>query len=75
MKRRDLLQSLPAAALLPAASWPSSLDNSQDKVSSGRASSMVYEFRVYHTYEGKLDDLLRRFRDHTMRIFKKHHRS
>src|SRR5215472_5022485 len=72
MKRRDLLQSLPAAALLPAASWPSSLDNSQDKVGSGRASSTVYELRVYHTYEGKLDDLLRRFREHTMQIFEKH---
>lgn len=33
---------------------------------------MVYELRVYHTYEGKLDDLLRRFREHTMQIFEKH---
>jgi len=33
---------------------------------------MVYELRVYHTYEGKLDDLLRRFREHTMRLFEKH---
>ena len=72
MKRRDLLQLLPTAALLPAASWPSSLDNSQDKVGSGRTSSMVYELRVYHTYEGKLDDLLRRFREHTVRLFEKH---
>src|SRR2546429_9863926 len=71
MKRRDLLQSLPAAALLPAAGWLSSLDHSQDKVSSG-TSSMVYELRVYHTYEGKLDDLLKRFREHTMKLFEKH---
>ena len=35
-------------------------------------SSAVYELRVYHAYEGKLDDLLKRFRDHTMRIFEKH---
>jgi len=33
---------------------------------------MVYELRVYHAYEGKLDDLLRRFRDHTMKLFEKH---
>lgn len=33
---------------------------------------MVYELRIYHTYEGKLDDLLTRFREHTMRIFEKH---
>ncbi len=35
-------------------------------------STAVYELRVYHTYEGKLDDLLKRFREHTMRIFEKH---
>jgi hypothetical protein len=34
--------------------------------------SAVYELRIYHTYEGKLDDLLTRFREHTMRIFEKH---
>ena len=32
----------------------------------------VFELRVYHTYEGKLDDLLARFRNHTMTIFKRH---
>jgi hypothetical protein len=37
-----------------------------------QSSSTVYELRVYHTYEGKLDDLLRRFRDHTMQLFEKH---
>ena len=35
-------------------------------------STMVYELRIYHTYEGKLDDLLARFRDHTMKLFEKH---
>ena len=34
--------------------------------------SAVYELRVYHAYEGKLDDLLKRFREHTMQIFEKH---
>ena len=32
----------------------------------------VYELRVYHTYEGKLDDLLKRFREHTTKLFEKH---
>lgn len=36
------------------------------------ASPRVYELRVYHTYEGKLDDLLKRFREHTMTIFERH---
>ena len=34
--------------------------------------SRVYELRIYHTYEGKLDDLLKRFREHTMTIFERH---
>lgn len=32
----------------------------------------MYELRIYHVNEGKLDDLLKRFRDHTMQIFEKH---
>ena len=32
----------------------------------------VFELRVYHTFEGKLDGLLARFRDHTITIFKRH---
>lgn len=36
------------------------------------ASSQVFELRIYHTYEGKLDDLLKRFRDRTITIFLRH---
>jgi NIPSNAP protein len=73
MKRRTLLQSLPAAALLPAANWVSPAESSHGKSALDQTSSTtVYELRVYHTYEGKLDDLLRRFREHTMQIFEKH---
>jgi hypothetical protein len=32
----------------------------------------VYELRTYTANEGKLPDLLARFRDHTIRLFKKH---
>lgn len=35
-------------------------------------SNTVYELRVYHANEGKLDDLLRRFREHTTKLFEKH---
>ena len=69
MKRRTLLQSLPAAALLPTADW---LGYSQEKPASGQFGATVYELRIYHTYEGKLDDLLRRFREHTCKLFEKH---
>ena len=69
MKRRALLQSIPAAALIPAAElFPSihlELANPAD-------ANPVYELRVYHCYEGKLPDLQRRFREHTMKIFEKH---
>ena len=69
MKRRALIQSLPGASLLPAANWFSTL---QEKAGPMQSSSTVFELRIYHAYEGKLDDLLRRFRDHTMRLFEKH---
>lgn len=32
----------------------------------------VFELRVYHANEGKLDDLLKRFRDHTITIFNRY---
>ena len=73
MKRRTLLQSLPAAALLPAANLLSLSSRFKGEAAADQAASTtVYELRVYHTYEGKLDDLLRRFREHTMQIFEKH---
>ena len=67
MKRRTLIQSI-SAALLPAAN----LLASDKKVFDAAESDLVYELRVYHCYEGKLPDLLKRFREHTAKIFKKH---
>jgi hypothetical protein len=74
MKRRTLLQSLPTVALLPAATWAASLkdDSMHQPEANTPQSTMVYELRVYHTYEGKLDDLLKRFREHTTKLFEKH---
>ncbi len=74
MNRRTLLQSLPAAALLPSAAWPmSNHEPSPNEENAMPSSSPVYELRIYHVNEGKLDDLLRRFRDHTIALFNKHH--
>jgi hypothetical protein len=61
MDRRQLLQALPAVALVPGA-LPISPESS----------TMVYELRIYHAHEGKLDALLARFRDHTMALFERH---
>jgi len=36
------------------------------------SSTTVFELRIYHVFEGKLGDLLARFRDHTMQLFEKH---
>jgi hypothetical protein len=33
----------------------------------------VFELRTYYTNEGKLNDLHKRFRDHTCRLLKQHH--
>jgi NIPSNAP protein len=37
-----------------------------------QAANRVFELRTYTAPEGKLTDLHKRFRDHTMRIFQKH---
>jgi NIPSNAP len=69
MKRRTLLQSISAAALLPAANLFSMSEKRSDAPVDADA---VYELRLYHCYPGKLPDLLRRFREHTTKIFEKH---
>jgi hypothetical protein len=70
MKRRTLIRSISTAALLPAANLLASDKRVFD--THAAESDMVYELRVYHCYEGKLPDLLRRFREHTTKIFEKH---
>jgi len=67
MDRRTLLQSIPAAAMLGTLAAASPQEHK-----TASPSTMVYELRIYHTFEGKLDDLLARFRDHTMKLFEKH---
>jgi hypothetical protein len=37
-----------------------------------RAADRVFELRTYTTYEGKLEALKARFRDHTITIFNRH---
>ena len=69
MDRRTLLQALPTIALLPTAVWAAA---QPEMAGPEAAASTVYELRIYHANEGKLDDLLKRFREHTTRIFEKH---
>jgi hypothetical protein len=63
MNRRQILKAtgagiaLPAIAALQALAQPATGD------------ATVFELRVYHCAEGKLDTLMARFRDHTITIF------
>jgi uncharacterized protein (DUF1330 family) len=38
----------------------------------GASADRVFELRTYYTNEGKLEDLHKRFRDHTCELLKKH---
>ena len=65
--RRLLLESLSSLPLLSA-----TLLAAAQRADPKRASTTVYELRVYHAAPGKLGELLARFRDHTARLFEKH---
>jgi hypothetical protein len=69
MKRRTLLQSISAAAVMPTAVWASIRDSQESSEPDG---AVVYELRIYHAAAGKLADLLARFREHTDKLFERH---
>src|SRR5215475_3111819 len=69
MKRRTLLQSIPVVSFLPATAWAAI---AHGETSPEQPASTVYELRIYHCYEGKLPDLLKRFREHTTKLFERH---
>ena len=69
MKRRTLLQALPAVMYLPGSVWAASQHNNDHSV---QGSTKVYELRVYEAAPGKLAELLARFREHTSKLFDRH---
>jgi NIPSNAP protein len=84
MKRRTLLMAAPLAVLLPgetaeamksvlASAAQGSLAREEKEQGGGMGgSTVVYELRIYHAIPGKIDDLVARFRDHTMKLFAAH---
>jgi hypothetical protein len=64
MNRREVLQGMGAAMMM----LPSIGVEAQ---SAGDAGGPVYELRIYHTYEGKLEPLLKRFREQETKIFER----
>lgn len=69
MNRRTLLRSVSAAAFLPSSLSAGAREAEQE---TGLGADTVYELRAYHAAPGKLERLLARFRDHTMKIFERH---
>ena len=61
MRRRDLLKGMGAGAMLAAVG-----------AGAETTAETVFELRVYTAAEGKLEELLARFRDHTIAIFDRH---
>ena len=57
--------------LLVALAFAGRTANAAEK-SSEEKSPRLFELRTYTTHEGKLDDLHKRFSNHTNRLFKKH---
>jgi len=64
MNRREALQGFGAAMMMSAASG-------LEAQGGGDAGGMVYELRIYHTYTGKLEPLLKRFREKETKIFER----
>jgi hypothetical protein len=64
-----LTLSLALAAVSALALTPARADDPPKPSSAGQR---VFELRTYYTHPGKLDDLNKRFREHTCRIFQKH---
>ncbi|MEO6983418.1 MAG: NIPSNAP family protein [Edaphobacter sp.] len=66
MNRRELMQTMGAAAILPLMGGT----GLEAQTASDEAGA-VFELRIYHTYEGKLEPLLKRFREKETRIFER----
>jgi NIPSNAP len=74
MNRRTVLGVAPLAMLVPggmAEAMKKAMDSVARQQVAGE-SSAVYELRIYHAAPGKLDALVARFRDHTMKLFANH---
>jgi hypothetical protein len=67
-----MLKGFGAGAIASAMAGAQGMAQAAAQSGAGSDEGAVFELRVYHTYEGKLDDLLARFRNHTITIFNRH---
>jgi hypothetical protein len=68
MDRRALLQAMGAAAVVP---FMGGSELKAEAAVGGVDKDTVYELRIYHTPEGKLEPLLARFRGQERKIFER----
>ncbi len=69
---RTLLASLLVLLMLLLMSPLRAADKTKAPEKTGKSATRIFELRTYYTNEGKLEDLHKRFRDHTCALFKKH---
>jgi hypothetical protein len=84
MKRRTLLMAAPLAVLAPceiaepmkstfaSVAHESLARGEREQGGAMGGSTVVYELRIYHVVPGKIENLVARFRDHTMKLFADH---
>jgi NIPSNAP len=84
MKRRTILIAAPLALLAPreiaeammstfASVAHESLPRGEREQGGAKGeATLVYELRIYYAAPGKIEDLVARFRDHTMKLFADH---
>ena len=84
MKRRTLLMAAPLAVLVPceiaqtmkstfaSVAHESLARGEREQGGAMGGSTVVYELRIYHVVPGKIENLVARFRDHTMKLFADH---
>ena len=84
MKRRTLLMAAPLAVLAPSeiaqAMKLTFASVAHESLTRGKSeqngavggATVVYELRIYHVVPGKIEELVARFRDHTMKLFADH---
>jgi len=66
MKRRTLLQALSVAPFVKF------LGDGGKPFGMAEEDRVIYELRIYHCYPGKLPDVVKRFREHTTKLFERH---
>lgn len=66
MRKSTIFRTLATVAIFAAGFWAG------NKQGEAAAANRVFELRTYYAHDGKLPDLLARFRNHTTKLFEKH---